>query len=416
MNRKVLISSYLGNALEFYDFTLYGVFALALAEAYFPSANPVNGILASWGAFAAGFIMRPFGASVFGYIGDQFGRRRALSTTILLMGIPTLTIGILPSYESIGVLAPIIVVVCRLLQGLCTGGEYNGAAIFAIEHHKGKSEGLVSGIITSSCVLGAVTATALSSLSIKYVGGEFSWRGLFVLGSVISVIGYFIRNKVDESPDFVMSTKIETYFVHQLQTIKDNLASFFISIFSGGLNGVLSYTLFGFMNVYLSRYLGIPLVEAMFSNVFGLLAFMIWSPLGGLLMDKLGRYSYFSIAIFTAVIVPVILFSLMKGADLYTLICIQILYGVVVGLVAGPQHAFLKTLFPAQNRYSGVSLGFCLGMGFIGGFTPLTATYMIETTSNLLAPGLIVSGVAVMNLGFLVWYRRKSALGSRLAT
>ena len=408
MNKKVLISSYLGNALEFYDFTLYGVFALAMAEAYFPSINPVNGILASWGAFAAGFIMRPFGASLFGYIGDQFGRRKALSLTILLMGLPTFIIGVLPAYSSIGILAPIVVVLCRLLQGLCTGGEYNGAAIFAIEHNKGKSEGLVSGLITSSCVLGALTATALSSLSLRYIETEYSWRLLFILGSLISVIGYFIRNKVGESPDFTPPKKARNYIRHLLNTVGEYRFPFIVSIFSGGLNGVLSYTLFGFMNVYLSRYLGVPLMDAMFANVFGLLAFMLFSPLGGIWMDRLGKYSYFSIIISMAVIAPVFLFHVMQGANLYSLIMMQIAYGIVVGLVAGPQHALLKGLFPAENRYSGVSLGFCLGMGFIGGFTPLTSTFMIEKTSNFLVPGILVSVVALINLSFLVLYRKKS--------
>lgn len=409
MNKKVMISSYFGNALEFYDFTIYGVFALAMAETYFPSSNPINGILASWGAFAAGFIMRPFGASFFGYMGDKFGRQRALSATILLMGLPTLIIGVLPSYRTIGILAPISVVLCRLLQGLCTGGEYNGAAIFAIEHGRGRKEGFISGLITSSCVFGALTATGLSALSLKNLDGEFSWRALFILGSLVSLIGYFIRNKVEESPEFKPSNNEDTYLSHQLNMIGKNSPSFILAIFSGGLNGVLSYTLFGFMNVYLSRYLGTPLADAMFANVFGLLAFMFFSPIGGIWMDKLGKYTYFSMAISSAIFVPIILFSIMGSSSLYTLIFIQIMYGVIVGIIAGPQHALLKSLFPPESRYSGVSFGFCLGMGFIGGFTPLVATFFIEKTSNFLVPGIIVSAAAVVNLYFLQWHRKRAS-------
>ena len=410
MRNKVLVASFFGNALEFYDFTLYGVFAMALAEAFFPSQNPYNAILMSWGAFGVGFLMRPFGASLFGYIGDKYGRKRALSLSILLMGFPTFVIGILPTYATIGLLAPITVVICRLLQGLCTGGEYNGAAIFSIEHNRGHKKGFIGGIITSSCVFGALTATGLGTLSLKVLNDELSWRLLFLMGSGISFIGFFIRRSVSESPEFSKSILEKTYFSHMLVTIRDNLYSFIVSILSGGLNGVLSYTLFGFLTAYLTRYHSVPLEKAMFSNVFGLLAFMLTCPFAGAILDKLGGRKYFLITTTVAMILPIFIFNSIGNLETSILVLLQMTYGAIVGMIAGPQHGFLQDLFPSENRYAGVSFGFCIGMGIIGGFTPFILTYLIKNTENLLMPGILVSGMALITSLSVFFLRQDKAM------
>ena len=411
MNKKVLISSFLGNALEFYDFTLYGVFASLLAVQFFPASNPFNSLLASWGAFAIGFLMRPFGATLFGFIGDKFGRKKALGLSIISMGVPTLILGLLPTYGTIGIMAPLILVTCRLLQGLCTGGEYNGSAIFSIEHHSGKGKGFISGIITSSCVLGALSATGVGYITLHYGNPEWGWRIAFLGGAFISFIGFFIRNKMDESPEFLkVKTQKSKYTTHLQEAIRDNKRAFFMTFFLGSLNGVLSYTLFGFLNMYLNKYLKIDIETAIFTNLFGLLSFMISCPIAGYVFDKVGLPKFFINTMFLALIIPFFSYTLFGFGSLYILIGSQVLYGSLVGVIAGPQHAIAHSIFPASHRYTGVSLSFCIGMGIVGGSTPLLSTYLIEKTNNLYVPALIVSLLAFLTLSYYLLFLKPETL------
>lgn len=408
MNKKrVLISSIIGNALEFYDFTLYGVFAAILAAHFFPSDNPSVSLLASWGAFAAGFIMRPFGAAVFGHIGDRFGRRKALSISIVVMGVPTFIIGCLPSYQTIGILAPICLILCRLLQGLCTGGEYNGAAIFALEHLK-KHPGLVGGFITGSCVVGALAATGIGSYFIRAGMPSDIWRVAFWAGALISILGFYIRRKISETPEFLAykEKNVQREGLPILKAIKHHTQPIMMTILSGGLNGALSYTLFGFMNTYLHHYKGMPLSQAMQLNLIGLIVFMLSSPLMGYFSDrfKTGTYFLYATVGVACFIFPV--FALLQQEALLLVVMGQIGLGFLTGAIAGPQHSFLQVLFPVEDRYSGVSFGFCTGMAIGGGCAPMFMTYLITLTSNLYVPAIYI--LAYAGLCFTALYSFKA--------
>ncbi len=184
-HKKIILSSVLGNALEFYDFTLYGVFTVVLANHYFPGDNSTANLLFSLAAFAVGCLTRPLGAILFGHMGDNLGRKEALSFSILLMGIPTFCIGIAPTYQEVGILASILVFICRLLQGLFTGGEYNGAAIFSIEHLGKKYPGFIGGIITGSCERGLKPRACLHGPGDSPSFLEDSWDFLGILCAAI---------------------------------------------------------------------------------------------------------------------------------------------------------------------------------------------------------------------------------------
>lgn len=395
--RRVIVASALGNALEFYDFTLYGVFATVIAKLFFPSTDPTASLLASWGAFAAGFLMRPFGATVFGFIGDRLGRKNALTISLLLMGVPTLVIGLLPAYETIGVLAPVILICCRLLQGLCTGGEYNGAAIYALEHQSGGSKGFAGGVITGSCVVGALLATFLGSIVTGPNMPEEAWRFPFLFGSLICLLGFYMRRTLEESPEFnaLRSTPAQQRWSF-LQVLKTTRGAMLMTLVIGCLNGVLSYTLFGFMNAYLSHYQGIPLQKAMQLNIPGLLTFMIGSPLLGLLFDKLGAKSYYRIAITYLMTVALPIYFLAQSGETSLIVLAQMMLGVATASIAGPQHAFVQRLFPVSARYLGISVSFCAGMALCGGTTPMVLTYLINKTQNLYLPGLYLIAVTVV--------------------
>lgn len=389
--KKIILASIFGNALEFYDFTLFGVFAAIIANQYFPGDNETSKLLSSLAAFAVGFFTRPIGAILFGHIGDKFGRRQALSLSILLMGIPTLTIGLMPNYNQIGITASIMIFACRLLQGVFTGGEYNGAAIFSIEHLGKKNPGFIGGLITGSCVIGASTATFLGTLTQRPDMPGWAWRLPFLFGALVSLVGYFIRRNISETPEFLSEKKPAASKIPLLKALISYPNSCLISFMLGGLNGTLSYTLFGFLNIYLSRYLEIPMVTAMQLNLIGLFAFMIGSPLMGYLFDTLGQPKFLTCAILSILILAIPIFIALSSKIIPMIVIGQILLGLCTASIAGSGHAVMQTLFPVADRYSGIAFNFSMGMAMLGGMTPIIYVNMIENYhASLLFPAFFL--------------------------
>lgn len=389
--KKVLVASIIGNALEFYDFTLYGVLAAVLAKVYFPGTNDTAQLLFSLTAFAVGFFTRPIGALFFGHLGDTLGRKKALSLSILLMGLPTFLIGIAPSYQTIGLSASLLIFICRLMQGLFTGGEYNGAAIFSIEHFQGKRAGLIGGLITGSCVIGAITATSLGAWTQLPDMPSWSWRIPFIVGGLFAVLGFFMRRSIEETPEF--STCLKHAPTPLFSSWRTHGYSSLIAFFFGSFNGALTYTLFAFLNIYLSRYLNIPLAQAMEMNLFGLVAFMVGSPLMGHFLDLFGKKQFVFVVVISIVILMIPIFLLL--ASPYVVIG-QILLGLCVASIAGSGHAIMQDLFPIKERYRGISFNFSLGMGLFGGITPIIYVYIIEQQGfSLLFPAYFLMGMSI---------------------
>ncbi len=402
--KKLLAASVLGNALEFYDFTLYGVLASVLAKHYFPGSDEPAKLLFSLTAFAVGFFTRPIGAWLFGHLGDTIGRKEALSFSILLMGVPTFLIGISPTYQDIGLWASLIVFLCRLLQGVFTGGEYNGAAIFSIEHFKKQSSGFVGGLITGSCVIGAVGATFFGAWTQSPGMPEWAWRIPFLFGGVIGVFGFFVRRRMVETPEFASETTRGKNSLFQL--LRSHRLSSFAAFVFGSFNGALTYTLFGFLNIYLSRYLHVPLAEAMRLNLFGLFAFMFGSPLMGHLLDLIGKKKYLIGAMSSIFALALPIFLLMASPWIWLG---QILLGFCVAAIAGSAHGIMQELFPVKERYRGIAINFSLGMGLFGGITPLIYVHAIERSgASLFFPSIFLMGMTIcfgLAIGFAGLFR-----------
>lgn len=389
LKRKILSSSIIGNALEFYDFTLCGVFVSVLAREFFFATDPTTSILWGFFAFSAAFWTRPLGAFVFGYIGDKYGRKVALTWSVTLMGVPTLIISLLPSYEHIGILAPVILIICRMLQGLCTGGEYNGAAIFALEHLKTKP-GLISGFISGSCVVGALTAMFMGFLTTQDWMPNWAWRLPFAFGALISVVGFFIRRHTVESLEFLQAK--EKPKSAPLTTVwREDRSSFFMAITTGLFNGVLSYTLFSFLSVYITKYVGFSLSQGIFYNLFGLVAFMTMCPIFGAFSDQITPLNSLKLAGRMCIFIPAISFFLFQMNSGLPIIMGQLLLGTLVASFVGPSHYFLQTLFPTNNRYTGASVGFTIGMAITGGSTPLILTFLLNKFNHLMVPAIYLS-------------------------
>ncbi|MBP9752879.1 MAG: MFS transporter [Proteobacteria bacterium] len=400
---KIVFLSALGNALEFYDFTICAVFIPILAKVFFPNIDSSMAIFYGIFTFGAGFFGRPFGAYLFGYIGDRFGRKKALSLTVGLMGIPTLTIASLPGYDTIGILAPIILVLCRILQGLCAGGEYNGAAVFALEHDNGKHAGLVSGLIVGSAIIGALLATIAGLFVLQEHMPTWSWRIPFVFGGCISLMAYVVRRSFQETTAFIKTQKEDHKKQPLAEIFADHKTEFGVNILYAFVTGVLFYTMFGFLNLYLSRYLKFSVLDSTYYNIVGLLSFM-FSCIGfGKLSDIIGLKKALFLPVILGIILSPFAFYYLQEGDI---VIGQILLGIICGSYLGPGHCFMLTLFPAHERYTGTSLSFSIGMCLAGSSTAGILVYLIDTTCNLYIPSIYLS-FCLLSIGLVLFMYNK---------
>ncbi len=404
--KRVLFASMLGNTLELYDFALYGVLAGILAKIFFPSVDPALSIMASLAAFSAGVITRPLGAVLFGFIGDHFGRKRALTFSIFLSALPMLIIGCMPSYASIGIAAPCLVMIARMTQGLAFGGEYNGAAIFTLEHlsksQKRTFPGMAGGIISTSSSLGVLFAIAAAAIVARFGDLEWAWRIPFILGSLIGFIGFYIRFKITESPEFVEISRVSDNSPSFLDILQTYPRSCFATFALGAFIGAITYTSVGFLNIYMSKYLHIPLQDAISFGLYGSITCVIACPIFGLISDYVDRRGYFMVATLGILIASPVMFSLLQMKTSVSIITAQILFGLCYSCVGGPQHAFIQRLFPVEARYRGVAVSYCLGGAIFGGTTPIILTYLMEQTGNLNIPVVFIAICSVFLFAALI--------------
>lgn len=395
---KTITMSFAGNALEFYDFTLYGVFAIKMAEVFFPMNDPLISLIVSLSAFGTGFLMRPLGALLFGSLGDKYGRKTALTVSIIGIGFPTVTIGLTPGYDEIGLLAPIIVVASRLIQGLCTGGEYNGAAIYCLEQIGKNRPGYYSAYLTSSCALGAITALLLGGYfsSLEWEG---AWRVPFILGFFISFLGLWLRYKIEESMEFKAKSSSESP-IPLLALFREYKVSCVKTFSLGFLNGTMSYTVFSFLIIFLKRYGSLPEgINVVYLNIIGMTFFMIGNPIMGHVYDKVGEKKFISIMTLMICTFPIVAFKLLGTPSLAMVLMAQALLGLATGAIGGITHAIPQTLFPTLIRYRGIAFNFSLGMGLGGGAVGIAHLYLIEKTGWIYMPSVYIFFVAMFVYG-----------------
>ena len=274
---QIIAASVVGSALEFYDFCLFGVLSTILSQVFFPKTHPFLGIVSIFMIHATSFLVRPLGGILFGWIGDKMGRKKALSLSILLMSLPTTFIGLLPSYDSIGFLAPLLLVVFRLMQGFFVGGEHNGAAIFLMEHSKENQTGFAGALVLAGVSIGSIFALLMGSLFSKNTMPDWAWRIPFFIGSLGGLVGHFIRRRLSETPCFVEMVEKKKVLKHPLKTIfSTHKKSLLIALGVGGFSGVLGHSLSMYVGVYLAK---VALIDPSVSMLYGALGLVISTPL-----------------------------------------------------------------------------------------------------------------------------------------
>jgi MHS family proline/betaine transporter-like MFS transporter len=393
---RVVASAMAGNALEMYDFALYGIFAKIISTEFFPQAHPSAALLATLAIYASGFFMRPFGGIVFGYMGDKLGRKIVLSMTILLMAVPTFIIGIMPSYESIGILAPIMILICRLLQGLCAGAEYNSASIFLIEHLSSKKLPAFAGsLVSASGAIGSILGL------LAYLGvaqGYYHWRMAFIFGSILMLVAIYIRGFAPESPEFKKNAMRKTTAELLSEIFSKYKNAFFITMTIGAFQGTLAYLLFVYMKIYMSTQTSLSMGDISLFNFVSLLAFLFCTPLFGYYSDKIGHVNMMRIGLVGLLLSIYLQFSVVLKEEFWPIIVNQWFLGMFIGLSVCAASALMNRLFPAKLRCTGISFGYNLGVAIFGGTLPLFSEWYIATYSNQHAPALFIIGVILLGL------------------
>ena len=405
--RKVLAGTLVGTSIEWYDFFIYAQAAgLVLAPLFLAPVAETNPGLAQVLAFATigiSFLFRPLGAIVAGYLGDRLGRKKMLVFTLILMGLSTALIGLLPTYAAIGIAAPILLILLRILQGFSAGGEWGGAALMAVEHAPTARRGFFGAFPQIGVPVGMILATStlfvITSLLTPEQFMEWGWRIPFLLSIVLIGVGYVIRRAVEESPIFQdlqrrkkeSATPLRELFRHNTKSVILTAV-----IFIG--NNAAGYLLIAFFATYAVTVLGMDRPTVLLATTlasFGWLVFTLW---GGRVSDRLGRVRTFQIGYAFLALWAVPMWFLIDTGDIVWYFVALFVMTFGLGLSYGPQAALYAEMFPANVRYSGVSIGYALGAILGGAFAPMIAEALMGATGQSWTIGVYIAVAALVSL------------------
>ena len=404
---RLILAGIIGNVMEWYDFGLYGYFATIIGKEFFPSNDPSNSLIAAFGAFAAGFLVRPFGGIVFGRIGDLLGRRRALKISILLMAGPTLMMALLPTYHQVGILAPIAIVILRLLQGLSVGGEYTSSIIFLCERAPNKQRGFygIWGLWGSvlGMLIGSGFGDALSQILTTEQLTSWGWRIPFACGVLVALAGYVIRSGMGSD---LISKEAR-------KPIRDSFGRHRGAVLRVMLLNIASSVVFYLAFVYAVSYVevndGLSDAKALNLNTGVMAMLLLFYPISAWLSDRIGRKPMFIIGAGWLLIGSWPIFQLLQSANNANIFRGELGLMVAVALLAGAKNAANVELMPASVRCTGLALAFNIAEGWFGGTTPLLAAWLIVSTGNPMMPAWQGMLAGLVTLVTTVGFTRETA-------
>lgn len=385
--RRVVIASFIGTTIEWYDFFLYGTAsALVFSKLFFPEFDTVTGTMASFATYAVGFFARPVGGIVFGHFGDKIGRKSMLVTTLMLMGVATILIGLLPTYNQIGIWAPVLLVTLRFVQGFGVGGEWGGAVLMAVEHGAAGKRGFYASWVQAGVPVGMLLANGvfmLASLMDEEAFLSWGWRVPFLLGVLLLGVGMFIRLKIIESPVFTEAKREDPGpKIPVLAVLRDQPRNVLLAMGARFAENAFFYIFTLLILSYGSQQLGMARPSLLNAVLIGSAVQLVFIPWFGALSDRVGRRPvYLGGALFLAAFA----FPFFWLVD--TRQPVLVILAVVIGLIGhaamyGPQAAFFSELFGTRVRYSGASLGYQLASPLAGGLAPIIATKLLEKSSG----------------------------------
>jgi MHS family proline/betaine transporter-like MFS transporter len=401
--RRAIVGASIGNTVEWFDFATYSFLAVTLAAVFFPSGNPTAALLSTFAIFAAAFFVRPLGGLFFGPLGDKIGRQRVLATVIILMSLSTFVIGLLPPYATIGVWAPLLLVVARCLQGFSAGGEFGGASTFLAEYSPDDRRGfLVSWLEFSTLIgflMGSILVLLLTTVLPEDALVSWGWRIPFLLAGPLGIVGLYIRLRLEDTPEFrALKESGEVARSPLRESITENWKQI---LQVGGLviiQNVGFYVVLSYMTTYFQDPLGFSPTAASLSTTITLLVGMALIPPLGALSDRVGRKPLLLASCIGYVVLTYPLFLLLNTGNLFAAILAQVALGALLAVFISTSIAALTELFPTRVRYGGFSIGYNLSVAIFGGSSPYLAQYVVSSTGSPLSPAFIVIIAAVATL------------------
>ncbi|OIK03545.1 glycine betaine/L-proline transporter ProP [Streptomyces monashensis] len=413
--RRAVKAAALGNAMEWFDFGVYSYIAVTLGKVFFPSGSPTAQLLSTFGAFAAAFLVRPLGGMVFGPLGDRVGRQKVLAVTMIMMAAGTFAIGLIPSYGSIGVGAPLLLLAARLVQGFSTGGEYAGASTFIAEYAPDKRRGFFGSWLEFGTLAGYIGGAGLVTLMTALLSSadllSWGWRIPFLIAGPMGVIGLYLRMRLEETPAFaaeVEKAEAQRPKVPLREMVAGQWRALLLCVGLVLVFNVTDYMLLSYMPSYLTSELKYDETHGLLV-VLGVMALMmIVQPFAGALSDRVGRRPVIAAgcAGFLLLSVPALL--LIRQGSLLAVALGMGALGLLLVCFTAAMPAALPALFPTRVRYGSLSIGFNVSVSLFGGTTPLVVTALIGATGNMMMPAYYMMAAAVVG-GFAVWRMSESA-------
>ena len=399
---RAIAAAVAGNVLEWYDFAVYGYLATIIARRFFPADDELSGLLSAFAAFGVGFVVRPLGGILIGRLADRRGRKAALVLTIVLMAVGTAGIGLIPDHASIGILAPTLLVACRLLQGFSAGGEWGGATAFIVEWAPAQRRGLFGSFqqasVAAGFLLGSGIATLCSALLSTEEMDAWGWRLPFLIGVLLLPVGLYMRRNVEETPAYRA--------LHARKAPGEAPAGWRLAAKAFGFTvlwTVAYYIVLSYMPTFTQKYAGLTRTQALWSNTLCLLVLVAAIPVIGHLSDRVGRKPLLLACCIAFALLPYPLFSVMLQAGAFSAVLwVQIVFALTVALFSGPGPAAIAEIFPTESRTTWMSTGYSLSVAVFGGFAPYVATWLIGATGSPLSPTFYLIGAALVSTAVIL--------------
>ena len=412
--RRAITGASIGNAVEWFDFAIYGFLATYIAANFFPAGNETAALLNTFAIFAAAFFMRPLGGFVFGPLGDRLGRQRVLAVVILLMSAATLGIGLLPTYATIGVAAPLLLLLLRCLQGFSAGGEYGGGAVYLAEYATERRRGLTVTFIAWSGVLGfllgSITVTLLAASLSPEAMDNYGWRIPFLIAAPLGLVGLYIRLRLDDTPEFTKLDKSDRVAKSPLREAVRTARKPILQVI--GMFIVFNvgyYVVFTFVPTYFIKSLQFSKTESFVSiTLASLTALILILPLAAL-SDRIGRKPLLIAGSVGFMVFAYPLFLLMNSGSVVAAIVGHCLLAAIESVYVATAVTAGVELFATRVRYSGFSIGYNVAVAAFGGTTPYVVTWLTAATGNHLAPALYLIAAAIVSVATVFTLRESAA-------
>jgi MFS family permease len=427
--KGIFAASFIGTSIEWYDYYIFGTAAaLVFGTLFFPGFSSVAGTLASFATFAVGFVARPLGAAVIGHFGDRIGRKSMLVLTLLLTGGSTFLIGLLPTYDAIGIGAPLLLVVLRLVQGFGVGGEWGGAVLIATEHASPRQRAVYGSFAQFGVPMGVLTSN-LAFLAVSGLDNDaflaWGWRIPFLFSIVLVVVGFLVRSKLEDAPEFKrVKEQREVSKIPVAELVKRQPRTLFLASLASIAPPAVGYTVIVYMLTYGTTVIGFERSTLLWLILASTVVWIATIVVAAVLSDRFGSKRVFAIGALTAVIWPLPMFALVNTGNAAAALLAFVVAALVQGIMAGAQGGLFTEIFEVKTRYSGISIAYQLG-GMIGGaITPIAATalygaYESSTPIAIYVAALsLVSLLAVLGIRVLPSTRQSDAdrLGTSAAT